>query len=92
MIYFPLVKGKYLLNGKQPSFLNLRAFHLINVFGAGRGDLQLLLGCVVLTVDKTIVYGSTSLSRGLEIDVLVVTNKHFLEHNYFSYFSYGSDL
>ena len=52
MIYFPLVKGKYLLNGKQPSFLNLRAFHLINVFGAGRGDLQLLLGCVVLTVDK----------------------------------------
>ena len=44
MIYFPLVKGKYLLNGKQPSFLNLRAFHLINVFGAGRGDLQLLVG------------------------------------------------
>ena len=48
-----------------------------------RATCSHLLGCVVLTVDKAIVYGSTSLSRELEIDVLVVTNNHFLEHNYF---------
>ena len=91
MYYFPCVRGKYLFNGTQPCLFNWGASHLINVFGADEGDLQLLVG-VVLTVDEAKVYDSTSLSRELEIDVLVVTSKHFLEHNYFSYFSYRSDL